>query len=70
MEFNCYRNIKYDIIEKFEKLSSKYLYELCKKYERIGYKEFYELSNENIEDYESNGLVFNENGTIYGNINI
>lgn len=70
MELNCYRNIKYDIIEKFEKLTSKYLYELCKEYEKMGYKELYELSDTNIEDYECNGLVFNEDGTIYGNINI
>lgn len=65
MELDCYRDIKYDVITKFESLTKEYLCNLCKHYEDLGYKEIYELSDDDIECYIANGIMFYENGNIY-----
>lgn len=65
MQLDCYRDIKYEVIEKFEELTKEYLYKLCKDYENIGYEEIYNLNDGDIEYYIENGIMFYEDGNIY-----
>lgn len=65
LEIGCYRRVKEDIIDKFNKLGKKYLVDLCNKWENYGYEFLYELSDNDIENYIDNGIMFLENGKIY-----
>ena len=69
LELNCYKNVRYDIIIKFEKLAGKYLKDLCDNLEDKGYEHIYNLTENDIECYEYNGMSFNEDGSLYGYIN-
>ena len=53
LEWNGYRGIKYNTLEKFNKLSQDYLTDLCKHFEDDGYRFFYEVSDEEMEDISS-----------------
>ena len=66
LDYCRYRDIKVDIIRKFEKLISSMFTKLSKDYEATGYKFFYEVDDEEMSDYcEANGLEFYEDGTVY-----
>lgn len=61
-----YRDIKFDVLKKFENLVKDIFRTLCRSYEKYGYQYFYEIEEEDLEDCcESNGYEFLEDGTIF-----
>lgn len=67
-ELDYYRmkNIKKDILDKFNTEARYYIGHICKEFENDGYNYFYEVSNEELEDWaDANGYEFTENGNIY-----
>lgn len=65
-ENNYYRNIPYDLIERFEGLIQDYMSELCGQLEQDGYKWFYEPDDDEIEDCcEANEWYFDEDGDLF-----
>ena len=67
-ELDYYRmkNIKKDILDKFDKEARYYIGHICKEFENDGYDYFYEVSNEELEDWaDANGYEFTEDGNIY-----
>lgn len=65
-ENNYYRNIPYDLIERFEGLTQDYMSELCGQLEQDGYKWFYEPDDDEIEDScEANEWYFDEDGDFF-----
>lgn len=65
-ENNCYKNIPYDLVEKFEKLTQDYMSELCGQLEQDGYKWFYEPDDDEIMDCcEANEWYFDEDGNYF-----
>lgn len=61
-----YRDIKFDVLKKFETLVKGIFNTLCGSYEKWGYQYFYEISEEDLEEMcESNGYEFLEDGTIF-----
>lgn len=66
MEYANYRNIRYDLLEKFNQLARDYMSELCGIFEDSGYKYFYEVSDEELEDFaECNDYEFTDDGNIF-----
>lgn len=64
--YSHYKNIDFDLLNKFEKLVVNIFLELCESYERQGYKYFYEISEEDLEEVcEANGYEFLANGKIF-----
>lgn len=67
-ELDYYRmkNIKKDILDKFNTEARYYIEHICKEFENDGYDYFYEISNEELEDWaDANGYEFTEDGNIY-----
>lgn len=67
-ELDYYRmkNIKKDILDKFDTEARYYIGHICKEFENDGYDYFYEVSNEELEDWaDANGYEFTEDGNIY-----
>jgi len=67
-ELDYYRmkNIKKDILDKFNTEARYYIGYICKEFENDGYDYFYEVSNEELEDWaDANGYEFTEDGNIY-----
>lgn len=66
MENNWIRGIRYDVLEKFNKLAGQYLDNLCKEFEENGYDWFYEISDEDLQEHcEANDYEFLEDGKFY-----
>lgn len=66
MEISCYRNIRYDLLEKFNKEVGDYLCDICSNFEQDGYNWFYEANMSDIEDFcEANDYEFLEDGTLF-----
>lgn len=67
-ELDYYRmkNIKKDILDKFNTEARYYIGHICKEFENDGYDYFYEISNEELEDWaDANEYEFTEDGNIY-----
>lgn len=66
LEYDYFRKIRYETIEKFSKCFNNLFSILCKELEKDGYDYFYEYTNENAkEDSDCNDFEFYENGKIY-----
>lgn len=66
LDYYRMRNIKKDILDKFNTEARYYIGHICKEFENDGYNYFYEVSNEELEDWaDANGYEFTENGNIY-----
>lgn len=66
MEWDNMRNIKYSILEKFNKAAIDFMEKICSDLEKWGYEYFYEISDEDLEDSCSvNGYEFLADGTIF-----
>lgn len=66
LEFDDYRAIEHDIINKFNSLSSKHLCDLCSEWEKYGYEFLYELTDDDIEHYTYTlETMFYEDGSMY-----
>lgn len=64
--YSAYKNIKVEVLEKFEELVKDIFRTLCKSYEKQGYEFFYEISEEDLEEVcEANGYEFLENGKLF-----
>lgn len=64
--YSHYKNIDFDLLNKFEKLVVNIFLELCGSYEQQGYKYFYEISDEELEEAcEANDYEFLANGKIF-----
>lgn len=65
MEYDYIRNIKYDVLEKFNDACIEHMENLCGQYEKWGYSFFYEIDDDDLKDWcERNGYEFDENGEI------
>ena len=67
-ELDYYRmkNIKKDILDKFDTEARYYIGHICKEFENDGYDYFYEVSNKELEDWaDANEYEFTEDGNIY-----
>lgn len=67
LEYCHYRNIPYELINKFERLANDYIRELCGKMEEAGYEFFYEAPNdEDLADWcEVNEYEFTADGKLF-----
>lgn len=66
LEWNCYRDIKYDIIDKFNTLAKEHLCDLCSEWEEYGYKFLYEFTDDDLEHYTYYlETMFYEDGSMY-----
>ena len=64
--YSHYKNIDFDLLNKFEKLVVNIFLELCGSYEQQGYQYFYEISEEDLEEVcEANDYEFLANGKIF-----
>ena len=64
--YSGYKNIKVDVLKKFEKLVREIFETLCNSYEKYGYEYFYEISEEDLEEMcEANGYEFLADGTVF-----
>lgn len=65
MESNYMRNIKEDVLIKFEKLTYQLLKNLCDELEEDGYRFFYEYSDEDVaQEFSESNCYFLENGAL------
>lgn len=66
LEMNEYKNINYEVMNKFEKLVRKMFSILNRDWEDRGYEFFYEISDEDLDECcEANDWEFLEDGTFY-----
>lgn len=66
MEYSGYRNIRYDLLEKFSKEVADYLCDICTNFEQDGYEWFYEVDLSEVEEYcEDNNFEFLEDGSMF-----
>lgn len=66
LEYQQYKNIQVDTIQKMERLVADMFVTLSGQYEEYGYKYFYEPNEEEIEEIcDANGWEFLEDGTFY-----
>lgn len=64
--YSYFRNINYEVLEKFENMVKGIFEKLCKDYEEAGYNFFYEISDEDLEDVcNCNDYEFLADGTLF-----